>query len=845
MAEMGYCFKCKDKRELVDPTAVWNTNGAPATRGTCAVCGGTIYKTGHTPAHDKLPKPKGDTAKATTKEKAKAKNGGKATAKAPTKAAKGSKTEETKAKTTPKSAEKAVKQPATKSTTKQATAAAGAATTAVRRLGKLIIVESPAKAKTIGKYLGKGYTVKSSVGHVRDLLKSRLSVDVDNHYAPEYRVPNEKRALIKELKEAAAKAQEIFLATDPDREGEAIAWHVLESAEMDPARTKRIVFHEITKTAVENALLAPREIDMQRVNAQQARRILDRLVGYQLSPLLWRKVRGRLSAGRVQSVAVRLVVERERDIEKFVSEEYWSVHAELKQQLPKARLFMAKWHKYQNEDITLKSEADVSPHIAILEKSAWGVGKVKLGTRQRRPAPPFITSTLQQEASRKLGFGTSKTMRIAQQLYEGVEIPEGSVGLITYMRTDSFNVSQESQQLARQYIEHRYGKEFVPEKPPYYKTKSKSAQEAHEAIRPTSVMRTPNLLKDHLSRDQFRLYELIWSRFVACQMEAAVYNTVTVDIYAGSADVALLKRPYWFRAMGSTLKFAGFLALYEETDPNDKPEEGENFVPDTLSAEELLNLVRLLPEQHFTQPPPRFSEATLVKALEEYGIGRPSTYASIITTIIDRGYVERDNKRLIPTEIGRTVNDMLVEYFPGVLSVDFTAQLEDQLDEIAEGKDWVPVVDNFYQPFRERLAIADEELPKVILATEPDYVGRDCPLCQMPLVYRQGKFGRFIGCKDFPRCRHTEQLLIKTGVSCALGGGEIVEKKTKKGRIFYGCTHYPTCNWTSWTKPVSADANGIFVEAGKESPKSIPCGESTTGKTEDSAKSPKKAVAKA
>lgn len=772
----GYCFKCKAKRPILDPSPEWAANGSPGTRGKCPECGGTIYRAGRMAAHDSLPKPE---IKPRAGKKKKAKKN-----------------------------------------------------SSSRRSGKLVIVESPAKARTIGRYLGRGYTVKSSVGHVRDLLKSRLSVDVENGFEPEYRVPNDKRKTVKELKEAAARAKEIYLATDPDREGEAIAWHVLESAEMDPERTHRVVFHEITKPAIVAAFEKPREIDMDRVNAQQARRILDRLVGYKLSPLLWRKVRGRLSAGRVQSVAVRLVVEREREIERFVPKEYWTIDAELSRQAArkeaKRRIFVAKLHKLNGKDPNLTREEEVQPHVAALEAAEWTVGKVRLGQRTRRPAAPFTTSSMQQEASRKLGFGTSKTMRVAQQLYEGVDLGQGPTGLITYMRTDSVNVSNEAQTDARKYVTERYGAEYVPEKPPVFRTKAKAAQEAHEAVRPTAVNRTPNSLKPHLKRDQYRLYRLIWDRFVASQMAPAVYDTASADIWAGDPSVAAEKRPYLFRATGSTLRFAGFLALYEETRPQDRPEGGENQVPSDLSQAEQLDLIRLLPEQHFTQPPPRFSEATLVKALEENGIGRPSTYAAIISTIQNRGYVEREDRRLRPTETGRLVNDLLVQYFPDVLSVDFTARLESELDKIAEGKPWVPVIDGFYRRFSENLTKADEAIPKINLKREPEPVGRDCPLCGSPLLYREGRYGRFIGCSNFPKCRHTEQVLNKIGVACPNDEGELVEKRTRKGRVFYACANYPECDWSSWKRPLlqpCIHCQGLLVQINQETAECTKCGE--------------------
>lgn len=753
----GYCLKCKEKRVMREPVAEWSKNGSPASRGTCPVCQSTIYRRGLTEAHQTLPKPE------------------------PVRRASASRPKK-------KSAERPV-QPSQ------------------RRQGKLVVVESPAKARTIGRYLGRGYVVKPSVGHVRDLLKSRLSVDIENGFSPEYRVPNDKRKTVKELTEAASRAKEIYLATDPDREGEAIAWHVMEAAGMDADRTKRVVFHEITKGAIEGAFAHPRAIDMNRVDAQQARRILDRLVGYKLSPLLWRKIRGRLSAGRVQSVAVRLVVEREREIDGFVPEEYWTLSAELSRQqyasLAKRPFFAAKLQRLNGKEPILNQEADVLPHLAVLEKATWTVGKLKIGVRKRRPAPPFTTSTLQQEASRRLNFDTSKTMRTAQHLYEGVNLGDGeAAGLITYMRTDSVAVSAEAQAEARAYVDQRFGPSFVPAKPPVYKTTSKAAQEAHEAVRPTSVMRTPQAVRQFLKRDQHRLYQLIWDRFVASQMAPALYDTVSANIWAGDKQIAPNKRPYLFRANGSVLRFAGFLELYEETRPQDRPMDSENPVPSDLAHGEQLDLMKLLPEQHFTQPPPRFSEATLVKALEEHGIGRPSTYASIISTIQQRGYVERENRRLVPTETGQIVNDLLVQYFPNVLSVDFTARLEDELDKIAEGEPWVPVIDGFYSRFSERLAAANKAIPKIELKQEPEPVGRDCPLCGQPLVYREGRYGRFIGCSNFPTCRHTEQILQKVGVPCPKDGGDLVEKRTRKGRVFYGCANYPECDWTSWKRPL-------------------------------------------
>ncbi len=792
---------------MVSPQVEWAANGSPATRGTCPVCSTNMYKRGHTAAHDNLPKPE---IQPKPKKKAGAKK--KSTAKKST----------TKKSITQK--------PTTKKITKKTENTAS-------RSGKLVIVESPAKAKTIGRYLGKGYTVKSSVGHVRDLLKSRLSVDTDNGFTPEYRVPNDKRKLVKELTESAARAKEIYLATDSDREGEAIAWHVQESAEMDPARTKRVVFNEITKPAILAAFERPREIDMDQVDAQQARRILDRLVGYKLSPLLWRKVRGRLSAGRVQSVAVRLVVERERAIDDFEPVEYWTLIAELSQQQYRDErerpFFISKFHKFQGEEPVLNSDADMLPHLDILENAAWTLGKVKIGTRKRKPAAPFTTSTMQQEASRKLNFGTSKTMQVAQQLYEGVDLggQDGTTGLITYMRTDSVTVSTEAQKEAREYVTDSFGEKYLPQTSPIYKTRSKSAQEAHEAVRPTSVMRSPKVVKDHLKRDQYRLYKLIWDRFVASQMADALYDTVSADIWAGDADVAAEKRPYLFRSSGSSLSFAGFLALYEEAKPSDEPSEnGNGNVPSDLTPGDEVDMMRLLPEQHFTQPPPRFSEASLVRELEENGIGRPSTYASIISTIQARGYVDREDKRLVPTETGLTVTDLLVEYFPDILSADFTARMENELDEIAEGtKEWVPVIAEFYGPFEIDLAKADEGIPKIDLKKEVDLVGRACPTCGEDLLYRDGRYGRFIGCSDFPKCRYTEQVLAKIGVACPQDGGDLIEKHTRKGRVFYGCANYPDCDWTSWKRPLAEPAcsrcGGLLVQKNNTTAECTKCGE--------------------
>src|SRR5688500_14886815 len=570
-----------------------------------------------------------------------------------------------------------------------------------KREGKLVVVESPAKAKTVGRYLGKGYTVRASVGHVRDLLKSQLSVDVDHDFTPKYRVPNEKKDVVKELKKLAQKAEEVYLATDPDREGESISWHLMEAAQIEPERAKRVVFHEITESAVKDAFSQPRQINMDLVDAQQARRVLDRLVGYSISPILWEKVRGRLSAGRVQSVALRLIVEREREIEAFVPVEYWSIHAELKPEGLNTT-FVAKLAKIDDQDLELPNEETVKPILVDMETASYSVTKVKRGERRRRPAAPFTTSTLQQEASRKLGFTAKRTMALAQGLYEGQDVGSGgTTGLITYMRTDSTNVSAAAQQEARQYVTGKYGKDYLPPEPPQYKKRSANAQEAHEAIRPTSVMREPEQIKEYLEPAMFKLYRLIWQRFVASQMEAAVYDTLQVEVIGKTSA-----HEYLLRVAGSAVKFAGFLVVYEEAKNEDvKSEEDEENVriPAGVVEGQKQELIRLIPEQHFTQPPPRYSEASLVQALEEQGIWRPSTYAPTLSTIQQRGYVLREEKRLMPTDIGIQVNDLMMQYFPDIVDLKFTARMEEDLDMIASGQaEWAEVMRELYHPLAEQ-----------------------------------------------------------------------------------------------------------------------------------------------
>jgi DNA topoisomerase-1 len=700
--------------------------------------------------------------------------------------------------------------------------------------GNLVIVESPAKARTVERILGRGYRVRASVGHVRDLLRSQLSVDVENDFEPKYRVPNEKTQVVKEIKTEAAAATQIFLATDPDREGEAIAWHLMEAADIDLQRTQRVVFHEITQEAVQEAFDHPRAVDMDLVNAQQTRRILDRLVGYKISPLLWDRVRSRTSAGRVQSVAVRLIVEREREIQAFVSEEYWSIAAELAQQLPAGArqtknrpTFIARLVRIHGAEVDLKNEANTRAIVDELERAAYQVTKVKLGERRRKPAAPFTTSTLQQEASRHLGYTARQTMLNAQILYEGVDLgDEGSVGLITYMRTDSTNVARVAQDQARDYIQQQYGPEYVPETPPQYKTRAKVAQEAHEAIRPTSVVRTPESVQPYLKRELYRLYELIWKRFVASQMEPAVLDTITVDVEAGPA---MGERPYLLRATGTRVRFPGFLVVYEESRDEDVAADGdERWLPE-LVEQEWLDLIRLLPEQHFTQPPPRYTEASLVRTLEENGIGRPSTYAPIISTIQQRGYVERREKRLYPTELGFVVNDLLVKYFPDIIDVGFTARMEEHLDSIASGDEaWVPVLHDFWEAFRQDLARAEATMEQVQVDNTP--TGEICDKCGSPMVIKHGRFGKFIACSNYPECKNTKPLLAKIGVACPQCGGDLVERRSRRGRTFYGCANYPQCDFSSWTRPVPTPCphcGGLLVVAGKEVAKCTACGKVT------------------
>jgi DNA topoisomerase-1 len=662
----------------------------------------------------------------------------------------------------------------------------------------LVIVESAAKAKTIGKFLGKGFKIKASVGHIKDLPKSKLGIDVENGFEPQYITIRGKGNLLKEIKEEAQKASRVLLATDPDREGEAIAWHLQNAIKLAPDEKCRIEFNEITRDAIRNAIKHSRPIDLDRVNAQQARRVLDRLVGYNLSPLLWSKIRKGLSAGRVQSVVIRLICEREEEIRNFVPEEYWTIETVLGKHQGKD--FLARLTSQNNQKIEIGSETRKDEIVKYLEQTEFTVARVEKKEKRKKAAPPFITSTLQQEAARRLNFYSKRTMKVAQELYEGLEIgKEGTIGLITYLRTDSTRVASVAQVEALEYIRAHFGSEFGPDVANEYKSKQ-GAQDAHEAIRPTSVSRTPESIKEFLSRDQYRLYKLIWERFLASQMTPAVFDTVSVEISAGE---------YGLRASSSQLKFAGYKKVYNDGEE----EESKNYIPE-LKPGDLLELRELRPEQHFTQPPPRFGEASLVKLLEEKNIGRPSTYAPIIDTILKRNYVERENKQFVPTELGFIVVDLLKQHFAGIVNVEFTARMEENLDLIEEGElDWKQVIESFYRPFAEDLEKASTLVEKVEIKDEE--AGKDCPECGKPMLIKHGRFGKFMACSGFPDCRHTESFTEKVGVECPLCGGAILALKSKKGKRFYGCSNYPNCEFRSWNKPTGErcpDCGDILVE---------------------------------
>ncbi|MCY9062403.1 type I DNA topoisomerase [Bacillus inaquosorum] len=652
----------------------------------------------------------------------------------------------------------------------------------------LVIVESPAKAKTIERYLGKKYKVKASMGHVRDLPKSQMGVDIEQNFEPKYITIRGKGPVLKELKTAAKKAKKVYLAADPDREGEAIAWHLAHSLDLDLNSDCRVVFNEITKDAIKESFKHPRMINMDLVDAQQARRILDRLVGYKISPILWKKVKKGLSAGRVQSVALRLIIDREKEINDFKPEEYWTIDGTF---LKGQETFEASFFGKNGKKLLLKSEADVKDILSQLKGNKYTVEKVTKKERKRNPALPFTTSTLQQEAARKLNFRAKKTMMIAQQLYEGIDLGrEGTVGLITYMRTDSTRISNTAVDEAAAFIDQAYGKEFLGGKRKPAK-KNENAQDAHEAIRPTSVLRKPSELKAVLGRDQMRLYKLIWERFVASQMAPAVLDTMSVD---------LTNNGLTFRANGSKVKFSGFMKVYVEG-KDDQMEEKDRMLPDLQEGDTVLKK-DIEPEQHFTQPPPRYTEARLVKTLEELGIGRPSTYAPTLDTIQRRGYVGLDNKRFVPTELGQIVLDLIMEFFPEIINVEFTAKMEKDLDHVEEGNtEWVKIIDNFYTDFEKRVKKAEAEMKEVEI--EPEYAGEDCELCSSPMVYKMGRYGKFLACSNFPDCRNTKPIVKQIGVKCpSCGEGNIVERKSKKKRVFYGCDRYPDCEFVSWDKPI-------------------------------------------
>lgn len=901
----AYCVKCKTKREMQDPQALFGAKGAAFTRGKCSVCGTTLTRFGETEAHKSadraalIPAARAENLKAEIgNRKSDDLSGGpvaraehdqrtetpKRTQDPARRSARNPKSRS--AAKIPRAVREKIANPKSPSSPKLPISASSSEFPGLS--SALVIVESPAKAKTIGRFLGRDFRVRASVGHVRDLPQKQMGVDIEHDFAPHYVITPKKKDVVKELKVLAKGAKEIFLATDPDREGEAISWHLVQALDKDIREkpVRRVEFHEITREAVDRAFAQPREIDMDLVNSQQARRVLDRLVGYSISPLLRKKMtRKGLSAGRVQSVAVRLVVEREREIQNFVAVEYWSIEAELKKIDAETRghgdadpgvggalrsaaddaktrdrgdtgterstlnvqrsTFLAKLIKVGERDFECHTGEEALKLKETLEKCLYRVLDVRRKDVVRNPAPPFITSTLQQEASRKLGFNAKRTMSAAQQLYEGLPLgEEGSVGLITYMRTDSTNVAESARKETWAYIKDKFGEDFLPKTPRFYTKKVAGAQEAHEAIRPTKTFREPQSVKQFLNSDQFRLYDLIWKRFVASQMASAIFDTTAVDIAATedggrrtedqeertrhqpSAERAVpssVPRPrssvieFLFRANGSVLKFAGFLTVYgRSAGDEDEADDSDKRLP-PLERDEPLDLVQIIPEQHFTEPPPRYTEATLIKALEQFGIGRPSTYAPILSNIQDRAYIEQiENRRLKPTELGFIVNDLLVAHFPDIVNVGFTAKMEEKLDEIAEGKEeWVTVLKNFYSPFAETLKRAMAEMPTVKLEDEKTDIV--CDLCGAPMVVKRGRFGKFIACSTFPKCKNTKSLT--TGVTCPeCKQGELAERRTRNGRTFYSCSRYPKCKFAIRDRPVSGacpNCGGLLVASAR------------------------------
>ena len=659
---------------------------------------------------------------------------------------------------------------------------------------KLIIVESPAKANTIKKFLGGSTKVVASMGHIRDLPKSKLGVDIEHDFEPEYINIRGKGDLIKSLKKEAKKAKKIYLATDPDREGEAIAWHLATILNDDKEKIVRVTFNEITKGAVKKAIKEPRSIDVNLVDAQQARRVLDRIVGYKISPLLWKKVRRGLSAGRVQSVAVKLIVDREEEIEKFIPEEYWNIFVDLEDEKSKKQ-FEAKFYGKGNKKQEIHNKEEVDEILKNIEKGKYIVKEVKRGEKKRNAAPPFTTSTMQQEASRKLGFTLKKTMSIAQMLYEGIKIEDrGTVGLITYMRTDSTRISEEARKAAKEHIVNTYGENFYENR--YYKT-SKDSQDAHEAIRPTYADLEPDSIKTSLTNDQYKLYKLIYNRFMASQMASAIYNTMSVTIAAND---------YTFKANGQSLKFKGFMTLYVE---GEEKEEEKGMLPDLIENQEVKK-IKINPKQSFTEPPPRYTEASLVKALEEKGIGRPSTYSPTITTILERHYIEKDQKQLVPTELGKVVNKLLIDNFTDIINVEFTANIENEFDEIAEGKEqWKKMIREFYGPFEKELEKVEKDLEHVELEDEVSNI--PCDKCGRMMVYKYGKYGKFLACPGYPECKNTKAIVEEIDVPCPKCGSKVIVKKSKKGRKYYICENNPkSCDYISWNKPKLEDKDNKY-----------------------------------
>ncbi len=670
---------------------------------------------------------------------------------------------------------------------------------------KLIIVESPAKARTISKFLGKGYKVEASQGHVRDLPKSQLGVEVENDFSLKYITIRGRGDILTNIRKEARSAGQVFLATDPDREGEAISWHLATILGMDVEEPCRIEFHEVTKKAIQAAIKTPRKIDMGLVDAQQARRVLDRLVGYQISPMLWTKIKKGLSAGRVQSVATRLVVMREEEIETFIPEEYWDVNVKtfaLGAHAKKAA-FLSRMVSLDGQKAEIRCAEDAEKAVARINDARFAVTGVKMGEKHKHPAPPFTTSSLQQEASRKLNFTTAKTMQVVQQLYEGVDLAgEGTQGIVTYIRTDSVRISDEAMNALRAYIPERFGEDYLPEKPNEFQGR-KNAQDAHEAIRPTDVSRTPEKIKASLTKDQFNLYRLIYNRFIASQMNDAVYETMTADISGDGVGL---------RFYGEHKKFAGFTVLYEEG-ADEAEESSETSLPQ-IKEGDAAQVEEVLSKQHFTQPPARYTEGSLVRVLEEKGIGRPSTFAPTVTTIISRGYVSREKKSLYPTELGRMVNTMMEEYFPDIVDTEFTAELEDKLDAVEEGEtDWKQIIRDFYPEFRRELEIAEQQIEKVEIKDEPS--DEPCDKCGAMMVYKMGRFGRFLACPNFPDCRNTKPILTYIEAPCPQCGARLMEKTSKKNRKFFGCERYPECGFVSWEKPVTdkcPQCGGFMVE---------------------------------